>query len=98
MTLNDCQNSYKAAHDMLEDSPEKKHFCFTVASAYGMIKNGEQVILLNQFDKSGFYASYALEENIKNLTSNFNNVYIVLLSLMNRTLYDRKIHSGCISK
>lgn len=37
MTLNDCQISYKAEQKMLAKSPNTKHFCFIVASAYGMI-------------------------------------------------------------
>ena len=52
----------KKMTQMLQDNPDKTQFGIIFLSGHGMITNGKQTILLNEYcDDSEFYKLYKIE-------------------------------------
>ena len=52
--------------------PDIKHLVIYVAAGHGMNEDGQQVLLVNQFDKSRqFYKFFAIEKEIRTIARRF---------------------------
>ena len=70
-------------------------FCY---ASHGMIQDGRQVILVNEFNQfKGFYKLYGAEENMRTAARTFSNAYIVGIFACCREIFLVTEHSGCIS-
>ena len=70
-------------------------FCY---ASHGMIQDGRQVILVNEFNqKKGFYRFYGAEENMRMTAMTYSNAYIVGIFACCREIFLVTEHSGCIS-
>ena len=67
---------------MLEEgksqTPPINYLVMFLFAGHGMIKEGAQVLLYNEFDKkSGFYKMFKAEEIIRNMAAEFDNSYLM---------------------
>ena len=82
---------------LLKVDVTKNHFGLFCYAGHGMIQNGTQCILLNQFDKkTGFYKLHQLEKQIRRITQNNHNMYVVAIAACCRENFSTDRHSGCI--
>ena len=64
----------------LRKTPDKTQFGITFTAGHGMIKDGLQNILLNEFDKlSEFYKLYPIEAKVRMITSMAKNGYLIVI-------------------
>ena len=69
--------------------------CF---AGHGMLYEGKQVLLTNEFDpKKGFYKKINVEACVRDLTASHPNLYWIAIFACCRELYDPQKHSGGIS-
>ena len=79
----------------LRNNPERNYFIFYLLAGHGMIVNGSQAVLLNQFDKSPtFYKIWAVEADIRDIAIRYSNSYQVALFACCREIMNREKHSG----
>ena len=67
---------------MLEEgksqTPPINYLVMFLFAGHGMIKEGAQVLLYNEFDKkTGFYKMFKAEEIIRNMAAEFDNSYLM---------------------
>ena len=72
----------------LKGQPDKKFLSVLFLAGHGMLKEGMQWLLLNQFDKNiGFYKMYATESEIRKWSKMLMNCYFVALFACCREIY-----------
>ena len=82
---------------MLKKSPESKFFGMLLYAGHGMIRDGSQNLLLNQFDKArGFYKFAVIEKDIRTTSAKYKNSYIVGIVACCREIYVKERHCNCI--
>ena len=65
-------------------------------AGHGIEVNGQQMFVLNEFDKkSGFNKLYPIEGKIRSFSSKFGNSFHLLLAACCRESHDTVKHSGC---
>ena len=70
----------RSLYGLFGQSPETKYFGLFLYAGHGMIKDGLQYILLNELDKNkGFYVLNQVEKEIRLLTANYMNCYLVAI-------------------
>ena len=78
----------KKMSKMLQDNPEKTQFGIIFLAGHGMITNGKQTILLNEYcTKSEFYELYKIEEDVRIVTRNLKNSYLVVIVACCREIF-----------
>ena len=83
----------------MKEQSDTKHFGLFMYAGHGMIKNGSQYILLNQYDeKNGFYYMHPVETQIRTLSKNFLNCYIVAIFACCRQNFSPGIHQGFVGR
>ena len=61
-------------------TPNEIIFILSVFASHGMIRDGRQVILVNEYDKAtGFYKLLGVEENIRMAARMNSNAYYVCI-------------------
>ena len=61
-------------------TPNELVLIMCLFASHGMIREGRQVILINEFDKTaGFYKLLGVEENIRLAAKASNNAYYVCI-------------------
>ena len=64
----------------IRNDKANNYLLFCLFAGHGMISNNEQVILMNEFDKSAnFYKFFNAEATLRKLAVQANNVYIVAM-------------------
>ena len=82
---------------MLKDSPDLKHFCLLLFAGHGMINNGVQCFVLNQFSRlDQWYKLIAVEIDIRSLSKQCKNSYQVSVFACCRENFTKALHSGCV--
>ena len=90
--LNDLGRLFKA-------HPHETVLSLSCFASHGMIQDGRQVILLNQFDKSkGFYKILGVEEDMRKKAAQFSNAYLITIFACCREIFLVAQHSGGISR
>ena len=60
----------------IKSNPQKKYLVIYVIACHGMNSNGQQVIVLNEYEKSsGFYKIFGMESNIRKIARENPNSY-----------------------
>ena len=82
---------------MLKDNPEKTEFGIIFLAGHGMILDGNQTILLNEYcSRSEFYELYKIEAHVRTLTRNFKNSYLVVIAACCRQIFNHQNHCKCV--
>ena len=64
-------------------------------AGHGMIKEGAQVLLYNEFDrKTGFYTMFKAEEMIRNMAAEFDNSYLMGIFACCRQIFNAEQLAG----
>ena len=85
-------------HRLFKSFPEKTVLALSCFASHGMIFNGRQVILLNEFDSArGFYKIFGVEEIIRLLAQKYPNAYLAVIYACCREIFMVAHHSGGIS-
>ena len=78
----------------LQKDPDTNYLILYVIAGHGMNQNGQQVIVVNEFDKpKGFYKLFAIEANIRIIAYYNQNSCQYAFFACCREVYDGKIHS-----
>ena len=87
-------NVARSIRKRIKDAPEKKFLVVYVLAGHGMINNGKQILLLNEYSANlRFYKHWAIEEHIRNIAKNFENSYQIAFFACCREVKTQK-HSG----
>ena len=79
--------------------PVEKTLLLFLFAGHGILKDGIQWLLLNEFEeKTGFYKLLNAEGKLRFWAEIYPNAYIIGIFACCRQLYDHKTMSGCISK
>ena len=82
---------------MFKSSPKKKHLGVFFIAGHGMIHEGSQRILLNEFDKfKKFYKLFPIEINVRNMTKYYKNSYLIVTMACCREIYIPDRHGNCV--
>jgi hypothetical protein len=94
----DCCKMIQELNRLYRSNPYETVFALFCFSCHGMIQDGRQVILVNEYSKvKGFYQFFGAEENMRISALNFSNAYIVGFFACCREIFLVTQHSGCIS-
>ena len=83
---------------MFKRNPQDIVLALTCFASHGMILDGRQVILINEFDKrKGFYKIFGVEEIMRKLALKFSNAYLVVIFACCREIFLAAQHCGGFS-
>ena len=78
--------------------PEENHTVIYTIAAHGILRDGKQTVLINEYDKkTGFYKVWNVEANIRLLASTFHNTYHIAFFACCREFYNTARHTGCFA-
>ena len=64
----ECSSMITELNRLLKNNPHETIFALFCYASHGMIQDGRQVILVNEFNQTkGFYKLFGAEENMRNL-------------------------------
>ena len=96
--MRDCNNMLKELNRLFKSNPHETVFALFCFACHGMIQDGRQVILVNEYSKvKGFYQFFGAEENMRMASMSFSNAYIVGIFACCREIFLVTEHSQCIS-
>ena len=96
--MKDCIKLNSDLIRLFKSQPGETVLALSCFASHGMIFEGRQVILLNEFNSAkGFYKIFAVEENIRNLAMKYPNAYLVVIYACCREIYMVAEDSGGIS-
>ena len=96
--MKDCVAVAQSYNVLCKKNPHETVLAFLCYASHGMIQDGRQMIVVNQFVESkGFYKLYGAEENMRTAARTFSNAYIVGIFACCREIFLVTQHSGCIS-
>ena len=73
------------------------HLGIFFIAGHGMIHEGTQRLLLNEFDKQKkFYKLFPIETHIRNMTKFQKNSYLIVTMACCREIYSPKRHGNCV--
>ena len=94
----DVTKAKKKITERLRLKPDKKHSIIVVTAGHGMIFNGSQALLLNQFEKSTqFYKMWAVEISVRDIARAFPNSHIIAIFACCREIFNPVKHKGGFS-
>ena len=88
---------------MFKSSPKKKFLGLFLHAGHGMMRDGVQCFVLNQFQKKlpngqGYYYLQSVEIDIRNLSKQCKNAYIVAIFACCREIFIKDMHCTCFGK
>ena len=96
--MRDCLVLNADLHRLFKSLPEETILALSCFASHGMIQDGRQVILLNEFySPKGFYRIFGVEENIRLLAQKYPNAYLVVIFACCREIFMVAQHCGGIS-
>ena len=82
---------------IFKQNPKEMHLGLFFIAGHGMIHEGTQRLLLNEFDKQRkFYKFFPIEINIRNMTKFQKNSYLIVVMACCREIYSPKRHGNCV--
>ena len=76
--VKDCNTMAIGTQKLCKQNPYETVLALFCYASHGMIQDGRQVILVNEFNQfKGFYKLYGAEENMRTAARTFSNAYIV---------------------
>ena len=86
--VNDCNKCITKLSKLAKNNPNEMILALFCYASHGMIKDGRQVIILNDCsEKESFYRSFGAEENMRTGARTFSNAYIVSIFACCREIY-----------
>ena len=83
----------------LKKNPKDTILILRCFACHGMIQDGRQIILTNEFEKSRqFYKVLGVEQNIRENARNFSNAYLITIFACCREIRSPGIHTGGFDK
>ena len=74
----------------------KKYLVISLFAGHGMIKDGMQSLLINEYNElTGFYNMFEAEKWMRDIAERLTNVYVVSFFACCRQLYKEKDHKDC---
>ena len=96
--MKDCLGLFSELLRLFKSLPEETVLALSCFASHGMIQDGRQVILLNEFlSTKGFYKIFGVEENIRLMAQKFPNAYLVVIFACCREIHLVAQHCGGIS-
>ena len=81
---------------MHKSNPDIQHFGLLLFAGHGMIRDGVQCFVLNEFHKAvGYYKLDAVETNIRGISNQCKNGYIVGIFACCREIFVTSMHTNC---
>ena len=82
---------------LFKTNPKKVHLGVFFIASHGMIHEGSQRILLNEFDRQKkFYKFFPIEINVRYMTKYFKNSYLIVTMACCREIYIPNRHGNCV--
>ena len=82
---------------IFKQNPNEMHLGIFFIAGHGMIHEGTQRLLLNEFDKTKkFYKLFPIEIHIRNMTKFQTNSYLIVTMACCREIYSPKRHGNCV--
>ena len=82
---------------MFKTNPKTVHLGVFFIAGHGMIHEGSQRILFNEFDKQRkFYKLFPIEVNVRTMTKTFKNSYLIVTMACCREIFIPKRHGNCV--
>ena len=79
----------------MKENPDKNFLVIYVLAGHGMICDGKQVVLLNEYSSfSGFYKFWGIESDVRDIAHNFANSYQICLFACCRNTMNSDEHCG----
>ena len=96
--VKDCNKATTELNRLLKNNPHETILALFCYASHGMIQDGRQVILINEFSKvKGFYRIFGAEENMRTAAQTFASAYIVGIFACCREIFLVNQHSKGIS-
>ena len=96
--VKDCNSMITDLNRLLKNNPHETILALFCFASHGMIQDGRQVILVNEYSSAkGFYRFFGAEENMRTTSRTFANAYIVGIFACCREIFLVTQHSGGIS-
>ena len=90
-----CNATFKNIQKRLLQNPKTKFLILYACAGHGMDVKGQQVLLLNEFDKStNWYKMLNIESKIRELAERFSNSYQLAFFSCCREIYEKTYHIG----
>ena len=94
----ECLAMIKELNCLFKSLPQETVLALSCFASHGMIRDGRQVILVNEFlSGNGFYKIFGVEENVRQMAQKFPNAYLVVIYACCREIFMLAHHSGGIS-
>ena len=97
--IEQCDDTINDIKKRLCENPDQNFFIIYVLKGRGMMSNGQQVVLLNEYCKTtNFYKIWYVEASIRDIALSFPNAYQLALFACSREALNRTdIHFGGFS-
>ena len=94
-----CTVTLRNIQKRIQEDPETNYLILYVIAGHGMNVKGQQVLLLNEFDKkTNWYKMLMVETKIRTLAKICPNSYQVAFFGCCREVYDKSFHNGVENK
>ena len=91
----ECNTTFRTLTQRLQKNPDTNFLILYVFAGHGMNVKGQQIVLLNEYDKpSKWYKMLHVEGKIRVLSSMFPNSYQLAFFACCREIYDKTHHVG----
>ena len=98
-TQKEVRETNASIRKRLRAEPEMNFLIIQILAGHGMIDQGREILLLNEFDEDcKFYKFRHFEQTIRDRARTFTNSYQIAIFACCRQIFDENIHSGGISK
>ena len=101
VTLNQVNSVFRAIKRKLVEgnnaNPKEKYLVILLFAGHGILKDGQQTLVLNEFDSgSGFYKLFKAEDTIRKLSyATSLNSYFICIFACCRELFNPNTMKGC---
>ena len=96
--LKECIAIFSDLNRLFKGEPEETILTLSCYASHGMIQDGRQVILVNEYaSDKGFYKIVGVEENTRMLAMKYSNAYLIVIYACCREILILAQHSGGIS-
>ena len=94
-TLKDIHDLHRNINSRARENPDDRILIVFVLAAHGQIKDGKQVVVLNEFNKKeGRFNSWSAEESIRDRAKIHPNTYQICIFACCREVFRTEVHCG----
>ena len=82
----------------IRTNPDLGFVIFAILAGHGMVDQGSQVVILNEFSQvRNFYRLWIAEADFRSIANKFSNSYVVCCFACCREVFNPVAHGGCFS-